>query len=457
MFVRISTSLFIMDSMNKGAQNRLRSTDQGKTSRSDSVVVFLVLVTTFFMFGFNNANTSVMPEYFLHIGGDPLIAGAQNSLCVLVAVGLRFGFGPLADRIGSKPLMAIGAIGFLIPCAVMPLCASLEEAFGLRILQAIGLAAFHPNVARYITAVSAPDTTTKRISFSRIASTASLMVIPAFLLPLAQDGNWVGFFIAMSLMATISLVIILILPADRIKASKHGDAPDTGIESQPQGDRKMAPSECRDTVRGNRLNEASDKGHPKSSFVALAHLTKSSYGRSLLLAMVAPTLASFGYSIVLAFGPMYMTTVLPEMNSGLVLSAMSVGGLAGSYAIGKRVFGGNMRTVICLFLFILCAGLACFSLSSLGLAVALISAVLIGFSYFGVITALVTEVSIKSDMSISGTMLAMQQNNLDIGIMLGSLFAGVTLQAGMTMGICLLIVGFIVAIGATCWYILYKA
>ena len=123
-----------MDSMNKGAQNRLRSTDQGKTSRSDSVVVFLVLVTTFFMFGFNNANTSVMPEYFLHIGGDPLIAGAQNSLCVLVAVGLRFGFGPLADRIGSKPLMAIGAIGFLIPCAIMPLCASLEEAFGLRIL-----------------------------------------------------------------------------------------------------------------------------------------------------------------------------------------------------------------------------------------------------------------------------------------------------------------------------------
>lgn len=65
--------------------------------------------------------------------------------------------------------------------------------------------------------------------------------------------------------------------------------------------------------------------------------------------------------------------------------------------------------------------------------------------------------SVKSDMSISGTMLAMQQNNLDIGIMLGSLFAGVTLQAGMTMGICLLIVGFIVAIGATCWYILYKA
>ncbi len=386
-------------------------------------IAYIVLVPTFLLFGFNNANTSMMPEYILHIGGNTFIAGMQNSLYVLVAVALRFGLGPLADHIGSKPLMAIGALGFLIPCALIPLFDSIEATLVLRAVQAIGLAAFHPNVSRYLANRSIAKDATRYISWSRVAATASLMIVPAILFPLVKEDNWTLFFIVMCAMAALALIVILLLPTDHEK-----DEPKRNSES---------------SVSNNPLR-------------MIYSLSKSKQGKNLLIACAIPALAALGYSAMLVFGPLYMANVLPHMNSGLILTTISIGGLLGSYLVGRFAIRIGTKMLTLVFLSLLSGGILLLALSASGAVVALGSGAILGIGYFGAITTLVAHVSTRSDPMFSGTLLSIQQSCLDLGIMLGSLIVGALLQIGISMEICLLLFGLVLAASTIAWYIVYR-
>lgn len=421
LFTRADSRAFIMARMDEDAKDMVDTGSHGSAHRADSVATALILCSAFLMFGFNNASTAIMPEYFIHLGAGALVAGAQNSACILIAVLLRFALGPLADRIGSKPLMLVAAVGFFIPCALLPACTSIGAVFALRALQAIGLAAFHPNVARYLTEKT-PDTVlaSRRISWSRVISTASLLVIPALLLPLAQAQSWRCFFFLMCIMPALAAFLIALAPSDA-SGKEHG-------KSREQ------------------------QAHP---WRLIAALPATSDGRRLLVATAMPILLAFGYSIILTFGPLHMASVLPDMNSGLILTTAGIGGLAGSFAAGRLLPRLGARSTIGTLTITLSAGLALCAACQIG-SVVLAGGIAIGFGYFGAITALVALVSTQAMPSFSGTILAAQQSSLDIGMVAGSLIAGAMLQAGIPLFAAFGLAALLIAFGTFVWYILWR-
>lgn len=85
----------------------------------------LLMGATFAFYAFNNVETSAMPSYVMELGGSAFIASAQTSLFIVAAVILRFAFGPMSDRRGPRFMMIVGALGFTLPCILLPFCAEL--------------------------------------------------------------------------------------------------------------------------------------------------------------------------------------------------------------------------------------------------------------------------------------------------------------------------------------------
>ena len=116
----------------------------------------LLMGATFAFYAFNNVETSAMPSYAMELGGSAFIASAQTSLFLVAAVILRFAFGPMSDRRGPRFMMIVGALGFTLPCVLLPFCAELWQMLSLRAIQAVGLAAFHPCVSLAVSCISQP-------------------------------------------------------------------------------------------------------------------------------------------------------------------------------------------------------------------------------------------------------------------------------------------------------------
>lgn len=391
-----------------------------------------LMASAFLLFGFNSTATSAMPEYVMAMGGGSLLAGAQNSLFVLLAVMLRLFFGPLADRVGGKRMMLLGAAGFCLPCALLPLCTSLWPALGLRLLQCVGLAAFHPNVSFYITEHTAPQQRTRFISTARFASTASLMVIPATLFPLIGSAGYGAFFTALAFVGFAGLLLVLPLPNG---GATQGEG-STSAKRRPLPDEAPSPRCSAPTsAPGDALPPPSPGG-----------------SSSLLQAAIAmPALLACGYSVLLVFGPSYLLSVAPLVNNGLLLSAVSLGGLAGSLIAAPLTRrAGTQRacifTTLC-FTF----GLTVMLAQSGGAMALLTGGAVAGFGYFGSTTLLNAYVGQAADPRNAGRLFARQQSFLDVGMMTGSLLAGALLQAGTGYQLALGIMALLLTAGAIAW------
>ena len=75
----------------------------------------------FFMYGCNNILMTLLPSYSLSIGATMVEAGLQGTVFLLVAVVMRFYFGPLADRRGTRFVMVIGAASFVVSSLLLAL------------------------------------------------------------------------------------------------------------------------------------------------------------------------------------------------------------------------------------------------------------------------------------------------------------------------------------------------
>lgn len=380
----------------KGAQGA-----PGGASSSPAGMAPLFL-SVFLLYGVNNAETSALPSCLLSLGGSPFLAGLQNSLFVLAAIALRLPFGRLADRLGAKPLLLVGAAGFLLPCLPMALCTSVGALFALRIVQAVGLAAFHPFVAQYISAHSSSADAPGRIGFSRFAATLSLMVVPTVLFPLIGPDGFEGFFGALGAMAAAGLALILPL---------EGGTP------SPQG---MGPT-------GQKPTESAESGAGAKSAARLLRIPR---GAALVVAL--PFFFSLPYSIILVFGPQHMAQMHPDLNSGLILSFVSAGGLAGSLLASRLSGRLGARRAVSLIAAIFAFGMAALPLSGPIAPVMFAGAAACGFGYCGAIASLVAELGGRGGEHM-GSLFAAQQTCLDFGIVLGSFLAGSLLGLGIPL------------------------
>lgn len=377
-------------------------------------------LSVFLIYGFNNTATSAFSGYIDFLGGDMFLAGLQNSLFIVLAVGLRFVLGPVADRRGARVLLVCGAASFLVPCLALPFCESVGAAIALRVLQAVGLAAYHPNVAFYITELSSREDTARRISVTRFLSILSLMVVPAALFPLADSLGYDMFFAALSLLALAGLLLALMLP-------REPDRSESGRDSR-----------VRDGRRGFRTVRIASEVPEKA-----------------LLPLVAmPAALSAGYGAMLVFAP-----VAASLPGGLVLSLVSTGGMLGS-AIAVPLFRRfGVKASLPGFVALFVAGMLGLSLPVTYSAYELLAPICLGVGYFGSTTLLVSALGDRmkaaEGLSSPGSVFSAQQNCLDIGMVLGSVVSGAMLSSFSSASWAFAVWGAVAAAGLVMFCMFY--
>lgn len=398
--------------MRKGASYRRRDAWDGA----------LYLLSAFFVFGFNSTLTTALPGYVGFLGGDAFLGSLQNSLFILAAVVLRFVFAPLADRWGSRTLLVLGALGFCLPCPLLAICDSYWQVLALRLVQAIGLAAYHPNAAAVVSGIAAQGRCGMWLGLLRFVTTASFMVGPALLFPLIARAGYGAFFFAMTLAAFVGL--LLLLPTKGGRRAAGGAASGAAADAAPAGD--AAPVGARER------------------HAALRRLWP-------LLALTF--VLACGYGVIVNFGARLSSELSAGSNSGLTFTFMSAGGLAGSLVAGRAFDAWGARRVVPGCVACAAAGFAVFAsagAAACGFAAIAGGAGLAGFGYYGGIAALNAGVATGAGIC-RGYLLSMQQNCLDIGIACGGLLGGAILTLGGNTTQLFGMSGIVLAACATLW------
>ncbi|WP_416241660.1 MFS transporter [Eggerthella sinensis] len=115
-----------------------------RTTRRGAVSLVGLSLAGFFMYGCNNILMTLLPAYALSIGATIVEAGVQGTVFLVLAVVMRFYFGPLADRRGTRFVMAVGAASFIVSNVLLACCTTFWQLLLIRCVQAVGLSAFWP-------------------------------------------------------------------------------------------------------------------------------------------------------------------------------------------------------------------------------------------------------------------------------------------------------------------------
>ena len=353
-----------------------------------------------------------MPSYVMELGGPAFIASAQTSLFIVAAVILRFAFGPMSDRRGPRFMMIVGALGFTLPCVLLPFCTELWQMLSLRAIQAVGLAAFHPCVSLAVSCISKPGMLGTRMGSLRFVSTLSLMVGPALLFPLIDRAGYRVFFGVLCLVGFVGLVLLGVFDDGR----PAGDAADDS----------------------SRRCKAWDGAGPVSLARRFAPL------------LAYPFVCAFGYGAMLNFGKMLVTDVMPALNDGLVFTFVSVGGLIGSLSCGRLVDRMGVRGTVAGALGFVGIGLLVLGVARGAVPFAL-GGVAFGAGYFGATTALTAALAAKTDDGCRGSALSLQQSCLEVGLAVGSLLAGAIVQVTASVSFAFWSMAFVIVLSVPLW------
>ena len=372
----------------------------------------LLMGATFAFYAFNNVETSAMPSYVMELGGSAFIASAQTSLFIVAAVILRFAFGPMSDRRGPRFMMIVGALGFTLPCVLLPFCTELWQMLSLRAIQAVGLAAFHPCVSLAVSCISKPGMLGTRMGSLRFVSTLSLMVGPALLFPLIDQAGYRAFFGVLCLVGFVGLVLLGVFDDGR----PAGDAADDS----------------------SRRCEAWGSVGPIGLACRFAPL------------MAYPFVCAFGYGAMVNFGKLLIADVMPDLNNGLVFTFVSVGGLIGSLSCGRLVDKAGVRRTVAGALIFAGTGLLVLGVARDVVPFAL-GGVAFGVGYFGATIALTAALAAKTDDGCRGSALSLQQSCLDVGLAAGSLLAGAIVQATSSAAFAFWSMAFVIVLSVPLW------
>jgi|GEM_PF-1046467 len=385
-----------------------------------------LLASAFCIFGFNTVATTATPGFVASLGGNAFLAGLQNSVFILTAIALRFVFGPIADRRGSRFMMIVGALGFLLPCPLLAFCTRFEEVLLLRILQGVGLAAYLPCASAAMTTLAPAGRLGTRLGILRFTTTLAAMIGPALLFPLAISAGYPTFFLVLAALALAGLLLLIPLRAgDERSCGRDGGAGGEGNASERSDD---VDGRSGGDTTGANVAATCGSGGADTSGGSSTHLPWRALRPHLAL-FVFPFALATAYGMLLNFGAMLVGTFHPQVNAGLIFTSLSLGGLVGSLAAGRSfdAFGIGRTLTACLL-----AIAAGFLLDCLGvrqIPVLFGGAALIGMGYFGGIAVLVAEVGARL-LAARGQALSLQQSCLDLGIACGGLLSGAMLDFG---------------------------
>jgi DHA1 family bicyclomycin/chloramphenicol resistance-like MFS transporter len=134
----------------------------------------------------------------------------QQSLSIYLA-GYALGmltFGPIADRVGRKPLVITGLIGFSLISLLLGFSQTIEQFLVLRFLQAFIGAAATVVVPGYIKEIYG-DNTAKGMSYVSLIMMLAPLIAPTIGSFILELGDWHLIFFVLSFYAALLLIIVL--------------------------------------------------------------------------------------------------------------------------------------------------------------------------------------------------------------------------------------------------------
>ncbi|WP_434086607.1 multidrug effflux MFS transporter [Shewanella acanthi] len=156
---------------------------------------------------FNSDITTIQQSLSIYLGGYAL-----GMMC----------FGPLADRIGRRPLAIIGLSGFTLASFMLGLAQQVEVFLGLRFLQAFIGAAATVVVPGYIKEVYG-ENTAKGMSYVSLIMMLAPLLAPSIGSLILTLGEWHLIFFIQSGYAALLLCLVLLflkMPSDKDKSSR---------------------------------------------------------------------------------------------------------------------------------------------------------------------------------------------------------------------------------------------
>lgn len=358
--------------------------------------IALLFFAGFVAYAYNHAFMVVSPLYVLEIGGTAVDAGAQGSAFIIVAVVLRFLFGPLADRHGAKIVMGAGLAVFAVAGFLMALCDQLWQFMVLRCLQSVGLAAFFPCATALVVLLVPENKTGFWLGAYKAVSSISLLVGPSMAMAFIEICGYRSAFFLMGLCAALA-----------------------GIASAGIGVKNLENSSACSKRSGRlfgRNNHAKCMRQNGKDVTRILREAVASAPRLMGAVLGTTFIAALGYGLLVSFAAARIEEVLPVVNSGLYFTLVGFGGLVANPLAGWLTDRFSRTTVLAASLFCMGLGIVFLGIPTVEVWTCAVSGFLAGFGYFGSMTTILAIIAGQIANKFRSSALSLQQNGIDLGI-----------------------------------------
>lgn len=354
----------------------------------------------FFMYGCNNILMTLLPAYALGMGATMVEAGLQGTVFLLVAVVMRFYFGPLADRRGTRFVMVVGAASFVVSSVLLVFCATFWQLLLIRCIQAVGLSAFWPCAVAAVASIAPAGKGGLFIGSYRFATAASLLFGPLVALMLVNDRGYAACFMVLAGFAAAAFVLsFCFAPAgDSTGGSAGGDA---------DGRPARAAREERRLGTAKTLRMAFSSGQ-----------------RSLVVLLGVTAVVALGYGLSMNFIVTFVEGADIPINAGLFFSCFSLGGLIANPLAGWVADKCDQRVLLATTLGCMGVGIGLIAFAQAMPPVLLAAGLAAGMGSSGSTIVVLSTISARVDERFRASALAVQQNVVDLGIACASTLFG---------------------------------
>ncbi len=351
------------------------------------------------------ASISIFPSYSLAIGSSPFLAGLQNTVFSVMAVALRFFFGPVMDRQGPKPMMLLGVFAFATTPLLLMLSPTYPMLLTARIYQSIGLSVYLPGISTLAADMAPPDKIGTYLGASRIFINLGLLAGPSAALFVIGEFNYESWFALSAITCAISFFLLYAV-------------------------------------------KTPDVSHRAGQVAGSLHQIRKVLTEKQIYPIIGGiVLYSFTYSAVVSFAAVHIEAASPNSQAPYFFIVMGIAGVAGCLGAGALSDVLTRQKLAWPLLMILGTGAMAFSLIYLSPILIIVCAIILGLGIQGSSLVFAAWLIDLSKPELRATTMSLQENSIDIMFAMGALAFGLAAQ-GPGLGSAFLTVGILTFIAA---------
>lgn len=185
----------------------------------------LISVSTFFFYVSFQLILPVVPLYAASLGGREAHVGLIVGVFAFSAMIFRPLAGWLADRVGRRPLVLLGAAVFAVSSLAYPAVGGVAALLALRVFHGVGMG-FGPTAATVIVSdVAPPDRRGEAMGVFGLTMSAGLAFAPYLGIELRRRAGFDATFFVSAALAGAALAVAWTLPETRPAATRSARAP----------------------------------------------------------------------------------------------------------------------------------------------------------------------------------------------------------------------------------------